>query len=80
MRWKYDLDNGRWEEQPAIRLIESERQTLLLSAQGYTIEQIADRISRTPDSVKSYRRKLFEKLEVDNITEAISFAMNEKLI
>ncbi|WP_185711567.1 response regulator transcription factor [Tannerella forsythia] len=80
MRWKYDLDNGRWEEQPAIRLSESERQTLLLSAQGYTIEQIADRVSRTPDSVKSYRRKLFEKLEVDNITEAISFAMNEKLI
>lgn len=47
---------------------------------GYTMNEIADKINRSFDTVKSYRRTLLEKLEVANISEAISFAINYRLI
>jgi DNA-binding NarL/FixJ family response regulator len=42
--------------------------------------EIADIISRSFDTVKSYRKSLLEKLDVANISEAISFAINYRLI
>jgi DNA-binding NarL/FixJ family response regulator len=53
---------------------------LRLYAQGLTINQIAARIFVTPDTVKYYRRRIFERLEVSNIVEALSSAVNSKLI
>ncbi|MBQ3632216.1 MAG: response regulator transcription factor, partial [Prevotella sp.] len=50
------------------------------SAQGYTMKEISDHICRSFDTVKFYRRQLFEKLDVANITEAIAFATNYGLL
>ena len=61
-------------------LKEMEKEVLKLSAMGYTMNEIADKINRSFDTVKSYRRTLLEKLEVANISEAISFAINYRLI
>ena len=61
-------------------LNETEKEILTLSMQGLTITDIAERIHRAIDSVKSARRRLFEKLEVNNISEAISYATNYKLL
>ncbi|WP_100430828.1 LuxR C-terminal-related transcriptional regulator [Flavobacterium sp. 1] len=42
-----------------------------VSTRAFTIREIAKEIFVSPDAVKFHRRKLFEKLEVNNISEAI---------
>lgn len=42
--------------------------------------KIADRICLSHDTVKKYRQRIFEKLGVRNISEAIAAAANNKLI
>ncbi len=78
--WTYNLQTRRWTEHQGIELKENEKDVLRLSAQGYTINEISEQLFKSIDTIKSYRRQLFEKLDVDNITEAISLAVNKKLI
>ncbi|MDE6117751.1 MAG: helix-turn-helix transcriptional regulator [Duncaniella sp.] len=78
--WEYDLALHRWEEHSAPVLNETEKVILTLSIQGLTINAIAEKAHLAVDSVKSARRRLFEKLEVNNISEAISCAINYKLL
>ncbi|MCE8957504.1 LuxR C-terminal-related transcriptional regulator [Phocaeicola vulgatus] len=78
--WKYNRLNRKWTEMDRPELKEMEKEVLKLSAMGYTMNEIADKINRSFDTVKSYRRTLLEKLEVANISEAISFAINYRLI
>lgn len=78
--WEYDPDFHKWEQHPTPVLNETEKIILSLSIQGLTINDIADRAHLAVDSVKSARRRLFEKLEVNNISEAISYATNYKLL
>ena len=53
---------------------------LILSAQGYTVQQIADKLCRAIDTVKTYKRAMFERLGVHSITEALTVATNLGLI
>ena len=78
--WKYNRLNRKWTEMDRPELKEMEKEVLKLSAMGYTMNEIAEKINRSFDTVKSYRRTLLEKLEVANISEAISFAINYRLI
>lgn len=61
-------------------LTESEKNVITLSIQGFTMSEIADRMCLSHDTIKKYRKQLFEKLGVRNITEAIIAAANNKLI
>lgn len=79
-RWIYDLKNRRWKESKETGLKDIEKDVLTLSAQGYTANEIAERLYKSVDTIKSYKRALFEKLDVNNISEAISYAINKKLI
>ncbi|MDE6390388.1 MAG: helix-turn-helix transcriptional regulator, partial [Duncaniella sp.] len=74
------LATQRWQKDPMPVLTACERSVLVLSIQGPTIPEIADRICLSPDSVKKYRQRIFEKLGVRNISEAIVAATNSKLI
>ncbi len=78
--WEYNRLSHHWEKHTALILNDTEKEILTLSIQGLTINAIAERIHRAVDSVKSARRRLFEKLEVSNISEAISYATNYKLL
>lgn len=78
--WKYNLEDNFWETDHHINISEREREILVLSTQGLTVNEIAERIFVSADTVKFHRRKLFEKLGVANITEALSFATNNKLL
>jgi DNA-binding NarL/FixJ family response regulator len=44
------------------------------------MSEIADRICLSHDTVKKYRQRIFEKLGVRNISEAIAAATNNKLL
>ena len=63
-----------------LSLSQQEKQVLILSAQGYTVPQIADRMCRAVDTVKTYKRALFERLGVRSITEALTVAANQGLL
>jgi len=78
--FKYDLEGGFWKSTEKIKLSNREKEVLQFSIRGYTINEIAKTIFVSPETVKFHRRKLFEKLEVANISEAIAYAINNKLL
>lgn len=77
--WKLDITSWEWSKSEKIKLTDRELQILRLHAQGLPISQIADYLFVSVDTVKFHRHKLFEKLQVKNITEALAFATNNKL-
>ncbi len=78
--FKYDLEGDFWKSEEKIELSDREKEVLSFSIRGFTINEIADAIFVSPDTVKFHRRKLFDKLGVNNISEAVAFATNNKLI
>lgn len=78
--YRYDIDNNTWKEEEKIILNEREREIIHFSFQGLSIEEIANEMFLSSDSIKYHRRHLFEKLGVNNINEAIAFAMSQSLI
>lgn len=76
----YSLKAHRWQNSETVALKPEEKQILTLSAQGYTMKEIAEQMFRSFDTVKFYRRQIFEKLDVQNITEALALATNYGLI
>jgi DNA-binding NarL/FixJ family response regulator len=78
--FKYDLPENVWRTSEKIKLSEREKEIINFSTRGYTIAEIADAIFVSPDTVKFHRRKLFEKLDVSNISDAIMFTISNNLI
>lgn len=78
--YTYSLVTHRWERREAVTLSEIERDILRLSSQGYTMEDIATQLCRSVDTIKTYKKRLFAKLEVRSIAEALSYATNYKLL
>lgn len=78
--WEYSLEGHRWNINEGLELSDREKDILSLSARGYTMNEISDKLCIAIDTVKFYKRRLFERLNVKNITEALSFATNYKLL
>lgn len=78
--WKLDLNRKEWISEEKQKLSAKEIEILRLYKQGYSINQIAEKIFVSADTVKYHRRKIFENFGVSNITEALFYAMNNKLI
>lgn len=78
--FKYDTEKKFWKKQPGIKLTHTEKEVLLLSSQGFTMKEIAERLFVTIHAVKLCRGKLFDKMHVTNISEAIACATNYRLI
>lgn len=77
---EYDIALNRWKKRQMPTLTDVERSVLSLSIQGYTMSEIADQVCLSLDTIKKYRQRIFEKLGVRNITEAIVAAANSKLL
>lgn len=78
--FEYNVVSRRWTKKQMPMLTDGEKSVLTLSIQGYTMSEIADKICLSPDTIKKYRQRIFEKLDVHNISEAIVAATNNKLI
>ena len=76
----YSLTKHQWEVKEAVKLTEMERDILRLSSQGYTMDEIATQLCKSIDTIKTYKKRLFAKLEVRSIAEALSYATNYKLL
>ena len=53
--WKYSFEGHRWKECDGISLKEEELEVLRLSAAGLTMTEIANRMCRSLDSIKTYK-------------------------
>jgi len=78
--WELSITNGVWRKSEKPKLSKREIEILQLYAQGLTINQIADKIFVSSDTVKYYRRRIFERLGVSNVVEALSYTVNNKII
>ncbi len=78
--YEYNLREKRWIRMCDVSLTETEKDILHLSTQGYTMKEIAEKLCKSVDTVKACKRKMFAKLDVRNIAEAISFAANYNLL
>lgn len=78
--YEYVLDSHKWINKEGIALSETERDILRLSTQGYTMSEISDRICKSIDTVKACKKTLFAKLGVKNIAEAVSYAVNYRML
>lgn len=76
--WIYK--NNQWMEKEHAKLNDMELQVLLLSVQGKTENEICRSIYRSKDGLKTIKRKLFQKMEVKTITEAVFNAIHYGLI
>ena len=80
MFYQYSLYDHKWEKHKEITLTDNEREVLSLSTQGYTMNEIADHIGTSVDTVKACKRSIFQKMDVKNIAEAVTYAQNHQLI
>lgn len=74
----YELNpaTGQWELKQDIRLTAREKEVLMLSAQGLTNMEISRKIYLTEATIKFHKSKIFKKLGVTNIAEAIGYITN----
>ena len=77
---RYDLKTDCWKTVKKVELTEREKEILQFAIRGYAINEISEKLFISPDTVKFHRKKLFEKLEVANIYEAITYATINKLL
>lgn len=78
--WEYSLEHHCWIVKESVKLRQQEKQVLILSAQGYTVAQIANKMCRSVDTIKTYKRHMFERLGTRSITEALTLVTNSGLI
>jgi DNA-binding CsgD family transcriptional regulator len=79
-RWELDTTSSVWRRSPKPQLSKRELEILHFYARGFSINEIAEMIFVVPDTVKYYRRRIFERLQVSNMAEALYYAIDSKMI
>ena len=80
-KWIYNPQTQKWKKDiNVIELSEEEKEVLRLVAQGFTMDNISDSMYKSIDTVKGYRKHIFEKFGTNSITQAVAYAINNKLI
>lgn len=79
-RFKLDLDKNCWIEERQKKLSNVEIDILLLSIKGFNINEIALKKCLAEATIKFHRKNICKKLDVNNMSEAIAFAVNNKII
>ncbi len=78
--YRYDLKANCWKTLEKKVLTDREREVLQFSIRGYSIKEIAEKLFVAPDTIKFHRKKMFEKMDVPNISEAIAYARDNNLL
>lgn len=58
------------------RLSNREREVLQMIAEGHSTRQISQILCVSPSTVKTHRSKIMEKLEIDNISQLVQYAIH----
>jgi len=65
---------------PEMRLSEREREVLEALMAGSTLSDIAGKLGISPNSVSTYKKRLFQKLDVDTLPELVRRVVAEELL
>ncbi len=65
---------------PDYHLTAREKEVLGCIVEGLAYKMIADRLSISYETVRSHVKKIYEKLHVASLTEAVSKAMKERIV
>ena len=76
----YNRTSCRWESSGKLELTAQEKMIIELAEAGLAVSMIADRMCLTPHAVNYHKRKLFEKLQVRSMSQAISVARESRLL
>lgn len=79
-RYVYSFEGRRWKKQPELILTNHEKEILQLSVKGLSNTEIGEILFIDANTVKFHKKKIFEKLHAENITEAVGIAANLRLI
>ena len=61
-------------------LSEREREVLKFTAEGYTAQEIADRLILSPKTVDTYRQRVMDKLNLHHRAELVKYALRKGLL
>jgi two-component system response regulator NreC len=61
-------------------LSEREREVLKLTAEGYTAQEIADKLILSPKTVDTYRQRVMDKLNLHHRAELVKYALRKGLL
>lgn len=78
--WVYDTKLKEFVEDSRFILPKSVLEMLRLSRMGHSVDDIANIMHRSRDTVKMYRKQAFDKLNVGSIEEAIAMCDLHHLI
>ncbi|MCS2749128.1 response regulator transcription factor [Phocaeicola vulgatus] len=78
--WEYFMESHKWKKKQSVFLSEVEKEILYMVSGGFTISEMADKIYKSIDTIKFYRHNILEKLNVSNMNEALTYAVNYKLL
>jgi DNA-binding NarL/FixJ family response regulator len=67
-------------EDPLSRLSDRERQVLQLIAEGNSTLVIADKLSLSRKTVETYRQRMMEKLDLDDVAGLVRFAIQHGVV
>lgn len=70
----------RPEEAPDYHLTNREKEVLACIVEGLSYKMIADRLSISYETVRSHVKKIYEKLHVASLTEAVAKAINQRIV
>lgn len=78
--WSYGGKKGSWEKKGKPLFTDRELSILRFSIQGFSIQEMADLLCLTSDTIKFHRKKIIAKCQVHTLTEAIRYAIVHKLL
>ena len=68
------------EEAPDYNLTAREKEVLSCIVEGLAYKMIADRLDISYETVRSHVKKIYEKLHVASLTEAVAKAINQRIV
>jgi DNA-binding NarL/FixJ family response regulator len=68
------------EAAPDYRLTAREKETLACIVNGLSYKMIADQLNISYETVRSHVKKIYEKLHVASLTEAVAKAINQRIV
>jgi two-component system response regulator NreC len=74
------LERGEAGDAAYDGLTPREREVLRLTAQGYTGQEIAERLVLSPKTVDTYRQRVMEKLNLHHRSELVKYALRKGLL
>jgi DNA-binding NarL/FixJ family response regulator len=77
---RHETDPGVLQPERRLALSGRERDVLRLLAEGMVHKQVADQLGISLDTVRTYVRRIYEKLQVKTVAQAVNLAIREQLI